>query len=1339
MVKTVSYFIKQLLKYLISIILVVFFVSAATANYDSFLSDLKKSWIDVENIQSSKTISRYTLTKLLNGVNCKDCINPDSNMINKYTYEWWQNFSIGRDFWDISYLWGFYGWESYYFCVAYVWDNVWMRWYPEGTSPVCNGMFCGNRNVTVWEFLQVVLNIADQYVYDRYSVDWRVIENWLNSLQSGSYAYQYLTDSDRNIITEYANQALYWSLPNEESLQPYLKYCMFNLDACNMKSFGKVWQWYWPVAELNILYDNDIVEFEKFESWQTDKSVEWDYVLQVLYKLFEIIDCNFNYDYDCDWLINSDDNCPNDYNPSQTDTDWDLIWDVCDDDVDWDDVKNLVWIVDDLGHIVVWKWDKKLDNCPLVKNKNQKDSNRNGVWDACEWNNNLWMYIKINKIENVAPARVEFEAITKWNVVWDVQWKFSDGSVAVWKKVTHVFDQAGLFAIQAVANWEKNNAIASTTVLIWKWTSDIYAMQINATPSTSIPTQISFSLDAKWSFDRFEWSFWDWTKTEKKDKSSILKLYSKEWSYLVTVKWYKNSEIVAVASVIVWAWKNMFRSNMNVDDLNPNIWDNIVFSTSIAWIKESNIKNVLWIFWDWKEERTKELKTYHKYDIVWQYVIIQTINFVDWSKVQNYLTLYVRDKTIENSYAIQVIPSEILWSTAESIIFREERVWSLPNILINLNEYQLWHTEKSYENLNVWPKNFEYKYNKWWIFNPTFFVYVDECIDLETTSTLVAVDADTCFDAMINGSLWKYKCDMDDDWVPDICDDDIDGDWIKNLVWIIKYENSDCSITTDNINYDIFLSHKNICSLDNCPISDNLMQLDVNNNWFWDSCDSMVVSISSIIGNDSNYNSALDFDWDWIIDSLDSCPNIPEKYNWVQDYDGCPEIWLNNNCGISNFKYFDGTFWNNTDEPTIPPCSGPNCNVCTWDIHNCYIIPEDPENPVVPCTGFNCNNVCTWDVNNCPTCNWDPGCEICLSNPGSCSSWTWWVWPYSLTARCEPENIIYNWNNIMWNNFSFNWLFPWSCPCKECHWYVQDSNWLITATWNFQVCNEWCWIISNWPEDPVIWCTWSNCNVCTWNVDTCVWCNWDPECELCLLDPELCWMWTWWVWPYSVTAWCEPENIIYSWNNIMWNNFSFNWLFSWACPCKTCHWYVQDSEGNISYTRDFQVCNDGCESPIDPCIWNPFCVDCIDNPDNCINISDWPADLLVQCEPDLEYYRSNIDVSSFSLANKIPWDCPCRQCQWSSTSSWGVSTWSFQVCEPWCSPDQPWWGWIDIPININGTDTPIIVSECLSCPCNYVDFANSLNIDDKVKAILRDDSLTTLYNRSVPVFLKEFL
>lgn len=205
----------------------------------------------------------------------------------------------------------------------------------------------------------------------------------------------------------------------------------------------------------------------------------------------------------------------------------------------------------------------------------------------------------------------------------------------------------------------------------------------------------------------------------------------------------------------------------------------------------------------------------------------------------------------------------------------------------------------------------------------------------------------------------------------------------------------------------------------------------------------------------------------------------------------------------------------------------------------------------------------------------------------------------------------------------------------------------------------------------------------------------------------------------------------------MWNNFSFNGLLPWACPCKTCYWYVQDSLGNVSYTRKFQVCGDDCghEPPPDPCSLNPFCDDCIENPDNCVPIPGWPAELLVQCEPDLEYYWTNIRIPMFSLANMIPWDCPCRQCQWISTNSWTTLTWSFQVCEPWCEPIWPWWG--DTPII--DPDTPIVVSECLSCPCNYVDFTNSLNIDDKVKAILRDDSMTTLYNRSAPVFLKEFL
>ena len=71
-----------------------------------------------------------------------------------------------------------------------------MRWYPEWTSPVCNWKFCWSRNVTVWEFLQVVVNIADQYIYKEYGVNRKNIENRMGKLEPGSYPDQYLTNEE---------------------------------------------------------------------------------------------------------------------------------------------------------------------------------------------------------------------------------------------------------------------------------------------------------------------------------------------------------------------------------------------------------------------------------------------------------------------------------------------------------------------------------------------------------------------------------------------------------------------------------------------------------------------------------------------------------------------------------------------------------------------------------------------------------------------------------------------------------------------------------------------------------------------------------------------------------------------------------------------------------------------------------------------------------------------------------------------------------------------------------------------------------------------------------------
>lgn len=61
--------------------------------------------MDIQKIESQDNISRYELARLLNIVECKDCINPAQNMIEKYVQEFWSQFTAlpGKDFGDISY------------------------------------------------------------------------------------------------------------------------------------------------------------------------------------------------------------------------------------------------------------------------------------------------------------------------------------------------------------------------------------------------------------------------------------------------------------------------------------------------------------------------------------------------------------------------------------------------------------------------------------------------------------------------------------------------------------------------------------------------------------------------------------------------------------------------------------------------------------------------------------------------------------------------------------------------------------------------------------------------------------------------------------------------------------------------------------------------------------------------------------------------------------------------------------------------------------------------------------------------------------------------------------
>lgn len=384
--------------------------------------------------------------------------------------------------------------------------------------------------------------------------------------------------------------------------------------------------------------------------------------------------------------------------------------------------------------------------------------------------------------------------------------------------------------------------------------------------------------------DKIIWTFDNADTQQASPTTQIKKVFQQDGIHGVTAKAYYQNVLKAVAATTVRSSSKAEYVQLTLDE--ASLQDPVKVQTNLIGRVIQDIEAIQRNRGDDTIDSTTGLVAQHQYQDSGLKTLIQTVLFADQSQFQNIVTLFVANPFSQYSMALNTSGTEFSYAQYQPLGLS---LSVLPmSVLKSIQSFTTFEVGswKTFSHPVLKDIRLDHSYISAGQKTVNSSVEVNRCVHLTNQGSLSISPSDLCLEAKQNTTLSQFTCDMDEDGVPDICDDDIDGDGNKNLIGIIRYETEDCSYTADNLNVDLLRQHVGVCSLDNCPFTTNPDQRDLNNNGIGDVCDGWFIDI--LVQNSTQQGTIADQDGDGIPDQEDACPTIPGSIL----NQGCPDFSL---------------------------------------------------------------------------------------------------------------------------------------------------------------------------------------------------------------------------------------------------------------------------------------------------------------------------------------------------------------------------------------------------------------------------------------------------------------